>query len=398
MNAVVLGNGRSGRAAAELLLREGWSVRILDGDEQWPNEKFDLCVTSPGVAIDHVWQKSAEAESIKIISELQLGAERYKALGGSMLAVTGSKGKSSVVKLVADAVGGVACGNYGKPLCEVVLEAKDFTGKPPDGEPDSDNGANGLRLPPAVVEVSSFQMERTQLPGDAFIAAAVLNLQEDHLDRHGSVEVYHNLKLRLLDFAIRKISGASSFDEDEVMELLKGSYFDNAILRENGGCAVALMRSAGLSDESIRTAFLNFEALPHRMQTIAVRQGVKYIDDSKATSISALAAGVEMANGRVRLIAGGLAKGDDPVAAREAILRNVVKVYLIGRCAGEFENAWKDIVPCELCETLDVAVSQAKRDSQDGDCVLLSPGTASFDQFKSYSERGDKFAEFVKKQ
>ncbi|MBO5940621.1 MAG: hypothetical protein J6R18_05450 [Kiritimatiellae bacterium] len=387
MKAVVLGNGRSGKAAAELLLREGWFVKVLDGDDKWPDEKFDLCVTSPGVPVNHVWQESAEADSTKIISELQLGAERYKALGGKMLAVTGSKGKSSVVKLVANAVDGVACGNYGKPLCEVVLESMELCRNDPDV----------FRLPMAVVEVSSFQMERTELPGDTFVAAAVLNLQEDHLDRHGNLEAYHSLKLRLLDFAGSKITGFSTIGNNEDCELSKGSYFDNAVLRDNGKCAVALMRAAGLDDESIRAAFLGFEPLPHRMQTVSASEGVKYIDDSKATSISALMAGVEMANGRVRLIAGGMAKGDDPLAAQEVISQNVAKVYLIGQCAGEFEKAWKDIVPCELCGTLENAVSRAKQEAQKGDCVLLSPGTASFDQFKSYSERGDMFVSYIKR-
>lgn len=125
MNVIVLGNGRSGKAASELLAREGCFVQVLDGDDPWPEGDWDLCVTSPGVPLDHPWQQSARAARVRVISELQLGAERYKALGGRMLAVTGSKGKSSVVKLVADALDGIPCGNYGKPLCEVVLDVKD---------------------------------------------------------------------------------------------------------------------------------------------------------------------------------------------------------------------------------------------------------------------------------
>ena len=124
MNAIVLGNGGSGKAAMKLLSSEGWHVHVLDGDDQWPEGDWDLCVTSPGVPLDHPWQKAARAAGIKVISELQLGAERYRAIGGRMLAVTGSKGKSSVVKLVADALDGIPCGNYGKPLCEVVLDER----------------------------------------------------------------------------------------------------------------------------------------------------------------------------------------------------------------------------------------------------------------------------------
>lgn len=395
MNAVVLGNGRSGRAAAELLRRDGATVTVLDGTDVWPDgSAFDLCVTSPGVPLDHPWQRRARADGVSVVSELQLGAARWRARGGRMLAVTGSKGKSSVVKLVADALGGVPCGNYGRPLCDVAL--------------DSFDAAN---LPWAVVEVSSFQMETTVLPSDAFVAAAVLNLQEDHLDRHGGVSVYHGLKLALLDMARTGIRG-DCLPSDAVAgecALLRGSYFDNPVLRTNGRCAVRLLRAAGLDDAAIAAAFARFEPLPHRMQTVGVFGGVAYVDDSKATSLAALDAGVAMAaalakgaaeavadvHPQVRLIAGGLPKGDDPNSVIPRLRSEVKKVYLIGRCADQFLQAWEKAVPCEICGTLDRAVVAARRDALPGEVVLLSPGAASFDQFKSYGVRGDAFRALV---
>ncbi len=379
--ALVLGNGRSGRAAAELLRREGWSVVVVDGDDPFPASHVDLCVTSPGIPLDHLWQKAARAAGVPVISELQLGAERWRARGGRMLAVTGSKGKSSVVKLVADTLElagypAVPCGNYGTPLCEIVLG---------DADP---------RDTWAIVEVSSFQLETTDLPANAFVAAALLNLQEDHLDRHGSVEVYHGLKRRLLKMTKFAVDGTCipSWAYNLLRPLYMESYFDNPVLRANACCAVELLRAADLGDESIAAGFDAFKPLPHRMQLVLEKGGIRWIDDSKATSLAALAAGVEMCASPIRLIAGGLPKGDDPKSIIPRLRSGVKKVYLIGQCANQFLEAWREVVPCELCGTLDRAVELVRRDAGPGETVLLSPGTASFDQFESYGARGDAFA------
>lgn len=361
MKALVLGKGKSGTAAAAELRRRGYAVDFAEG--------YDLVVASPGVPVK---------------SELQLGCEELKRRGWKLLAVTGSKGKSSVVKLVADAIclaGGraVPCGNYGRPVCDLLGEAPGW----------------------AVVEVSSFQLETTTLAPDTFAAAAVLNLQEDHLDRHGSVEVYHGLKRKLLGFACQRVepvAGASCGLHARCrQELLAGSYFDNEILRANGVAAIGLMRAAGLDDAQVRRAFRSFEPLPHRFQTVAEIAGVTYVDDSKATSVAALAAGVKMCAGRVRLIAGGLPKGDDPKIALPTLTERAKKVYLIGHCAEAFSKAWAASVECEICGTLERAVGRAMREAEKGETVLLSPGTASFDQFKSFGERGEVFARLVQK-
>ena len=385
MKALVLGKGKSGRAAEAVLRAQGYDVDFADG--------YDLVVASPGLPVK---------------SELQFGCEELKRRGWKLLAVTGSKGKSSVVKLVAEALGGVACGNYGRPVSDVASDE--------DARRETKDGTAHW----AVVEVSSFQLETTNLPPDTFEAAAILNLQEDHLDRHGSVEVYHGLKRRLLDMTRRPIVGAELGAADDA--LMAGSYFDNGVLRENGRCAIALMRAAGLDDAVISRAFHAFEPLPHRMNLVAEIDGVRYIDDSKATSLAALAAGVEMAfalcqspstkhqapitnhqspgtdhQAPVHLIAGGLPKGDDPKIALPILTKRVKKVYLIGQCAELFLAAWKSAVDCEVSGTMERAVEHAKRSAAKGDVVLLSPGTASFDQFKSFGERGEVFARLVQK-
>lgn len=358
---LVLGKGRSGSAAAALLEAQGHTVDFADG--------YAGVIASPGLVVK---------------SELQFGCEELKKRGWKLLAVTGSKGKSSVVKIVADAInraGGhaVACGNYGVPVTSLLGECP----------PLRSNGGTYW----AIVEVSSFMMETTTLPPDTFEAAVILNLQEDHLDRHGSVEVYHGLKKRLLTFA-KKAVCTSEGDAS----LLAGSYFDNAILRANGFAAIELMRVAGLTDGEIADAFAHFEPLPHRMNLIGEFGGVRYIDDSKATSLAALAAGVEMAGASVRLIAGGLPKGDDPKSVLPILTNRVKKVYLIGQCAEVFAAAWKSSVGCEVVGTMERAVKAAVNEAEEGETVLLSPGTASFDQFKSYGERGDVFADLVKRE
>ena len=380
MRALVLGKGKSGTSAAALLRAQGCEVDFADG--------YDCVVVSPG---------------LRTKSELQLGCEELKRKGWKLLAVTGSKGKSSVVKVVADAINlagkkAVACGNYGVPVSEVAFE---------DGRRETEYGKERW----AVVEVSSFMMETTTLPPDTFEAAAILNLQEDHLDRHGSVEVYHGLKRKLLSFAaLNFVNGGMSSDQrtnGPTDHLWTGSYFDNEILRGNAAIAVELMRVAGLDDAVIGRAFREFEPLTHRMNTVAEIDGVAYIDDSKATSLAALVAGVKMGEKRpetgdgrrgrsIRLIAGGLPKGDDPKMALSTLTERVKKVYLIGQSAEAFFAAWRGAVDCEICGTMERAVEAARREAEKGETVLLSPGTASFDQFKSYGERGDVFARLVK--
>jgi len=364
---LVLGRGKSGEAAAALLRERGDEVVFSEG--------WDGVIASPGIPVK---------------SELQLGCEALKRLGWKLLAVTGSKGKSSVAKVVSDAlnlagVKAVPCGNYGRPVSDLIGEEPGW----------------------AVVEVSSFQLETTALANDTFEASVVLNVQEDHLDRHGSMSVYYELKHRLAAMSRVHMEGRECRPPEELdsyecfkgfRALIAGSYFDNEMLCENGAYAVALMRVAGLDDAQIRRGFESFKPLPHRFQTVAEIGGVRYVDDSKATSIAALVAGVAMCGASpVRLIAGGLPKGDDPKYALPILTNRAKKVYLIGQSAEAFAEAWRQAVDCEICGTVENAIAAAKRDAVKGETVLLSPGAASFDQFKNFGERGDVFAAAVKK-
>ena len=376
---LILGRGLSGRSAEKLLGRLGYETQTLDGDDVFPGGDFAFAVASPGIALSHPWMRECAVRGVEVESELQLGCAELKRRGWKLLAVTGSKGKSSVVKVVAEAISAtgataVACGNYGRAVSEVAL------GGPPGW---------------AVVEVSSFQLETTRLPPDTFEAAAVLNLQADHLDRHVSPDVYHALKRSLLTMAKLRFSEG---DAQHEALLFAGSYFDNEVLRSNGALAVSLMRAAGLGDGEIKEAFASFVPLPHRMNLVLERGGVRYVDDSKATSLAATAAALRMTGSNVRLIAGGLAKGDDPRSILPDLTKRVKKVYLIGRCAEAFYNVWSDFADCEICGFLERAVMNAKREARAGETVLLSPGCASYDQFENFGRRGEAFVRFAEKE
>lgn len=428
----VLGAGVSGVAAARLVCRQGATALVLDeaqaaersgardalricgatycgGVGAFPADDIDLCVASPAFALGHPWLLACEARGIPVVSELELGARYWP---GRLLAVTGSKGKSSLVKLCADATtaAGITArpaGNYGTPLCELVLDAPDVLW--------------------AIIEVSSFQLE---LAGSlAPDVAVLLNVQPDHLDRHGSLENYRRLKERLfagqtatsvailpagyeachgtVSTASRKETfGADSaadwrYENHSIMAKgvryasLDGTWFDNPVLGLAAAAGCAALAACALSAKAIEDGLRAFVPLPHRLQQVAIRGGVRFIDDSKATSLAAVGAALQMLGTPVRLIAGGRLKESALDGIKELLTTHAQKVYLIGECARQMECAWRDTVSCEICGTIDRAVARAVAEAAAGETVLLSPGTASFDQFRSYHERGERFVQAV---
>ena len=178
---------------------------------------------------------------------------------------------------------------------------------------------------------------------------------------------------------------------------MRGSWFDNPVLGLAAAAGVAALRAAGLSDAQIEQGLADFQPLPHRVQFLGEsKRGVRYVDDSKATSLAATAAALRMVRAPVRLIAGGLLKENDLETIKELLTQRTKKVYLIGRCSAQMFQAWSTSVLCEECGTLERAVAAAAREAQTGETVLLSPGTASFDQFTSYRERGERFTAQVR--
>ena len=394
---VVMGAGRSGKAAQALLERMGAEVTMLDGDVPFPDCDISLAVVSPGIPANHQWLAECRRRSIRAIPELELG---YLFWHGRILAVTGSKGKSSVVKLCAEALSATGrnatpCGNYGTPLSELAISPE------PHGW--------------AVAEVSSFQLDgvETFRPNIAIL----LNIQADHLDRHGTMEAYAAAKLRIFarlrpedDVAIAtpearealralncadRLPNATGCRLPNDFMLPTSGYFANPVLAPAAEAAAAALAAAGLSPAEIAAAFAAFKPLKHRMALVAEKGGVAFIDNSKATSLAALAASLEMAGRPVRLIAGGRLKETDLGAVKKQLEKFAEKVYLIGEASQKLFDAWNGTIPCEKCEVMQAAVLAAARDARAGEAVLLAPGCASFDQFGGYAERGDLFAKCV---
>ncbi len=447
VRALVLGASMSGEWSARVLLARGGRVTLLDesdgakleevaarvraaggnvlfGKRALPEGAYDVCVASPAFALHHVWIKACEARDIPVISELELGATYWR---GKMIAITGSKGKSSLVKFCADTLNraGVPAspaGNYGIPLCQLVMEKPDLLW--------------------AVVEVSSFQMEHS--PTFHPHIALLLNLQPDHLDRHADLTEYKQLKFRMFanmdehDTALlpttldaeqmmngrvpcyrfgsepesdwkyedgkilqhashRQNRQGTRAHQSETNLCIEGSWFDNEVLGLAAAAGCAILVRAGLSEDAIGQGIIAFKPLPHRVQVIGTdTRGVTWVDDSKATSLTATAAALRMVKKPVRLIAGGVLKEKDLFFLKELLTKTTQKVYLIGECAGEMKNAWALTVPCEIYGTIDRAVAAAAQDALSNETILLSPGTASFDQFSSYRERGERFTQLVR--
>ncbi len=427
-NALVLGAGRSGEAAAKLILETGGRAAVVD--ERWPGDRlvelgsqgirclratrdylpdgaYDLVVASPSIPLGHPWLEAARSRGLHAISELELGAAAWR---GDAIAVTGSKGKSSVVKCLVDglrAAGRDACdaGNYGTPLSQRALERPD-------------RGAGAI----AVVEASSFQLELTQAFAPRL--AAILNIQADHLDRHGTIEAYAAAKFRLfraqrppearaflpcgladggvppgVPLARFGLEAGADWRYDAAGLVRHGDlaipvtgYFANPILGPAAALVAAMLTHCGLTPGLVEAAFAAFQPLPHRMQRVGeTPAGVAFVDDSKGTSLAATQAALRIVGRGARLIAGGQLKERDLAFLLPDLRAHAVKAYLIGEAAPALHAAWRDALPCALCGDLPTAFHAACDEARPGETLLLSPGCASFDQFPGMAARGDAF-------
>jgi UDP-N-acetylmuramoylalanine--D-glutamate ligase len=385
----------------------------------------ELVVASPGVAVagpacDPAVQ-DAIAQGKKFVGDVELFAWEQNALAKKgqrpkMLAITGSNGKSTVTAMAgamcrAAGLEAVVAGNIGLPVLDAARAARAA------GQPDA-----------YVVELSSFQLETTaSLHCDS---AAMLNLSEDHLDRYSSMGAYAAAKRRIFMHAAHQVlnrdDAASMAMRDASVPCASfglgaprpGDFgIDGGSLTEgrepiagiaelplaglhnaaNALAALALCRALGLPREALVAGLKNFKGLPHRLERVAIVDGVDYFDDSKGTNVGATVAALDGMRVPVVLIAGGLGKEQDfsPLAA--PVARRARAVVLIGRDAPAIRRAIKSSgVPTTDAVSMEDAVRAARALAQSGDAVLLSPACASFDMFRNYRHRGEVFAACVR--
>jgi UDP-N-acetylmuramoylalanine--D-glutamate ligase len=395
--ALVVGLGLTGRAAALALAARAWTVRatdrradadagrlaeagvevLLGTEEEDLLQDVDVVVKSPGVPGEAPLIAAARARDLPVWSELELG---WRLLAGNpIVGVTGTKGKTTTVRLLAamfDAAArsAVLAGNEHTPLSEVALSIEPGTW--------------------IVCEVSSFALEDVhEFRCDV---AVLLNLEPDHLDRHSDFESYRAAKLRIFERAETKIVPTGSgldgieFGADDPLPaepLLPGRHN-----RANAAAAAAAARAAGLEDAAIVQALETFAGVPHRLETVRELHGVRYVNDSKATNVAAAVRALEtFAGDPVHVILGGSSKGEDftPVAA--AIGPNVRSVHLVGVEAARIG----EVVEGHVDGTLERALAHAGSLAQPGEIVLLAPACASYDQFRNFEERGEAFRRLV---
>ena len=361
--------------------------------------QFDSLVVTPGLPLNrHPIAQRARAAGVEIIGDIELFARARPELPPhKVVGITGTNGKSTTTALVhhilkTAGVPAAMGGNIGLPIL-----AQD---------PLPEGGVY-------VLELSSYQIDLTQsLDCDV---AVLLNITPDHLDRYESFEAYEASKLRLfqmqdvgyhlavltqpwpvraaIDAGVANVNIAwvdprTIVDKQCHWPALQGPH--NA---QNAACAMATCRELGVSDEDIEEGLRTYPGLPHRMEHVREKDGVLFVNDSKATNPTATAPALAALE-RIRWICGGQAKTDnlDECAPHFGHVRTA---YTIGEAAELFERLLAPHIPVKNCGKLDAAVREAAADAEAGDTVLLSPACASFDQFRDFEDRGDQFRAYV---
>jgi len=435
MTVCVVGLARTGRAVVKFAAERG--ARVLVSDIRGADEidlsdvepmiaeaelgcnsvefigRADVAVLSPGVPLSAPIFDEVAKSGTRVISELEFAADFITA---PILAITGSVGKSTACALVGEMAGAAGLkvfvgGNFGPPAIEAV----------------------GAELDLCVLEVSSFQMEATRNIRPH--VAGWLNLAGHHLKRHGTFENYAGAKLRLFSSQAPDDVAILNGDDPEIIARtvqlrshkvlfsmlshpVPGVFLerDRAVrLSEEGReeyalnayrlkgrhnlqnllCAIGCARAAGIAQEAVAIGYGGFNGLEHRLEPVGVFGGVSFVNDSKATTPFATQAAIEAVGGPVVLLVGGTDEGEDFSCVLDVARSRVKAVVAFGEAAPRLAGIFRG--EFELMETdgLSSAVDKARGVARAGDTVLLSPGCPSFDEFKSFGERGRKFKELV---
>ena len=438
---LVVGLGESGLAMARWLSRQGAGVRVVDSRATPPNvdvlraavpeaelfagsfaaEAFadlDLIAISPGVPVDTPAVQAAVARGVPLVSEIELFVHGVRALPqpAQLLAITGSNGKTTTTALTAhllNAAGmaAVACGNISPSALDALMAAQDAGAMPAVW----------------VLELSSFQLETTQDLGAS--AAVVLNVSEDHLDRHLDMAAYAAAKARVFNGARRRVinrddpHNAAWITPDSVSFGLQApsgtddfGLVDGVLVRgterlvalselklvglhnaANALAALALCEAVGLAPQAAVAGLKTFTGLAHRVEFVAEIGGVCYYDDSKGTNVGATLAAIVGLGRPVAVILGGEGKGQDFTPLASALADHGRAVALIGRDAPQIGAAVAASgLSCHPCRDLEEAVDWCATVTRPGDAVLLSPACASFDMFRNYAHRAEVFVAAVR--
>lgn len=428
INYLVVGLGLTGYSVARYLLSRGYRCKIQDSrdippyyqqlksqfaDVQITSQELDAeliswadaLVVSPGLSI-HVPQIQQALDLGKqVIGDIELFAQT---VDKPVIAITGSNGKTTVTTLVGDMVRAdgkqvAVGGNIGVPALDLLDQSAEIY----------------------VLELSSYQLETTRTLSP--VAATVLNLSEDHLDRYADYAEYVQAKLHIYDAAKNCISNlddeTTRHNSADILFSLTDSDADFSLIEDDGvwlakqgqrwlsitdlkvsgrhnwaNClaAMALADAVGVSSSAIIAALKNFTGIPHRSQWVAEINGVEWINDSKATNVGAAKASIEGRDRPVILIAGGQSKNADMSILCPALEQGVKQVLLMGEDAERIADAWQKSVPVTRVKNMREAVETANQLAQSGDCVLLAPACASFDMYPRFEARGDDFIDCVR--
>ena len=405
---IVVGEGITGTSVAKFLESLALPFSIVDSRKTaFTFETFKgvthLCV-SPGVALSEQTIADALNSGAKLISDIDLFAA---VVNVPIVGITGANGKSTVTTMLGDMARtcgknvGVG-GNLGKPALDLLDDTAELY----------------------VLELSSFQLERSHVLNAA--AATVLNISADHLDRHDDLENYAKAKQvifsgdgvmvlnaddemvsamfnstrKTITFSIKQkadfyLADNNLMHGENVLMSISDLPLEGKHNAANALAALALGSAIGLDSAKMCDALRNFNALNHRMQKVSTKNGINWVNDSKATNIGACIAALEGYDQKVILVVGGEGKGQDMNEIAPVIFAKAKAVILVGKDANLIETALNllpEIVPAYHAQDMREVIAIAAHVAKSGDTVLLSPACASLDQYKNYQDRGNQFA------